>query len=208
MKKSIFILAALFAAVVANAQITLERTINDFVYPWTYAANGFSAKFVYGDLLWTATGDQTDTYITIYDAYSYDEITTFNFSGEFFFIAARGYFTNTNEVCVLLNQNNQLTLISESGDVLQNLGECPSFQGLIPEILTFSDGTCKLFVWSPQDNQGMGITRIYSLPGNGEATEISTPSSPKRSARKIARDGQVLVQTDTNIYTLQGAEVK
>ena len=50
---------------------------------------------------------------------------------------------------------------------------------------------------------------IYSLPGNGEvSTEISAPSSPKRSARKIARGGHVLVETETSTYTLQGAEVK
>jgi hypothetical protein len=53
-----------------------------------------------------------------------------------------------------------------------------------------------------------GPTYIFTLPGNGGLQAVSTPSSPKRSARKIARDGQVLVQTDNNTYTLTGAEVK
>jgi hypothetical protein len=60
-----------------------------------------------------------------------------------------------------------------------------------------------------QDKSG-NTTYIYSLPGNGEPQAISAPSSPKRSssARKIARDGQVLVETDNTIYTLTGQEVK
>jgi len=51
---------------------------------------------------------------------------------------------------------------------------------------------------------------IYSLPGNGDInTLVNTPSTPRTSsARKIARDGQVLVETETNTYSLQGAEVK
>ena len=50
-------------------------------------------------------------------------------------------------------------------------------------------------------------TNVYSVPGNGEAQAISNPS-PKRNARKIAREGQVLVETENNTYTLQGQEVK
>ena len=52
-----------------------------------------------------------------------------------------------------------------------------------------------------------GKTYIYSLPGNGETQDISTPIS-KRSARKVAREGQVLVETENSTYTLQGQEVK
>ena len=59
-----------------------------------------------------------------------------------------------------------------------------------------------------ENDESRRTTSIYSLPGNGEAQAVSTPSSPKRSARKIVREGQVLVQTDNNTYTLTGAEVK
>lgn len=74
-------------------------------------------------------------------------------------------------------------------------------------IYKWSDGSAQLII-KTYDDSGQNYTYIYSLPGNGMATGISTPSSPKRSARKIARDGQVLIETEANIYTMQGQEVK
>ena len=58
------------------------------------------------------------------------------------------------------------------------------------------------------DDNNNKTSYIYSLPGNGRTQAATSPSSSKHSARKIARDGQVLVKTETNTYTLQGQLVK
>lgn len=216
MKKSIFILAALFAATFANAQITLEHTFNGDLYPWTYTLSGFpQAQFVYGDLYFSSQKVNNNYLITIYDANDFEEITSFVCYNSFQFIAARGYFSTSSEVMVLLPQNNHIVLISEAGQLVQDLGEITlSEGGLMPQIIRMSDGTCKLYVlsggdWNSQtQTQNPFVTRIYSLPGNGVPTNAASPSSSKRSARKIARDGQVLVETENNTYTLKGQEVR
>lgn len=202
MKKSIFILAALFAATFANAQITLERTITDgLCIVETYQNSPFA---VYGDIFALYGADE----IKIVDSYSFDDITTL--SNPYWFVAARGYFSNAYETIIVTDYNNHVVLLSESGSVIQDLGTNPlnatNYYNCSPEIKRLSDNSCKLIL--NFSNSSAMVSQIYSLPGNGVATEISTPSSPKRSARKIARDGQVLVQTDDNTYTLTGAEVK
>ena len=78
MKKSIFILAALCAATFANAQITLEKTYNGLLEPFTSAHPVYLQKYVYGDLyiVHQFNSDQSYT-VVVYDAYSYDEVTRF-----------------------------------------------------------------------------------------------------------------------------------
>lgn len=69
-------------------------------------------------------------------------------------------------------------------------------------------GVYKLFVPTGDDTAAMPYAYdIYSLPGKGEPASVSNPT-PKRHAKKIAREGQVLVETDTNTFDLRGQEVK
>lgn len=63
----------------------------------------------------------------------------------------------------------------------------------------------KLFV---PDDKDYYYYDIYSLPGDGSAQDISTPSAPQRAIHKIVRNGQVLVETENNYYTIEGQEVK
>ena len=62
-----------------------------------------------------------------------------------------------------------------------------------------------LLIVSKSYGQG---ARIYSLPGNGEAQDVETPSAPRKSARKVLKKDQVLVENADKTYTLQGQEVK
>ena len=205
MKKSIFILAALWAATIANAQITLEATYpNSYLFGSNYSS--LSSTFtIYGDIFfeYNANGYK------LIDAYSLDEITTLPTTSSWF-VAAQGYFSNADEVIIVTDYNNHIALLSETGSVIQDLGEIPlsdpSYYQCYPEIKRLSDNSCKLILTFYAGSNGV-LSQVYSIPGNGVATEISTPSSPKRSAQKIARDGQVLVETETNTYTLQGSEV-
>ena len=205
MKKTIFILAALFAATFANAQITLERTFtNGITLSAVYQDNNFA---VYGDLLAIYEGEGV---IKIVDAYSFNEIITLSSSNTNWFVAARGYFTNTDEVTIVTERDNHIVLLSETGSVIQDLGTLPlnttDYYRATSEIKRLSDNSCKLIL-NFSDSDAM-VSQVYSLPGDGMTTAISTPSSPKRSARKIAKGGQVLIETEANTYTLQGQEVK
>ena len=200
MKKSIFILAALFAATFANAEITLERTIPG------NCSESWTACKTYGDDLYSCTSysSAVESYVvTIVDANSYEEIMS-SIPHMGWFIAARGYFSNTNEVMLLKSSGTEghVVLLNESGTIVQDFGTGFNVFSPSPEIISLSDGSCKLILKKD------GSSLIYSLPGNGQATEISSPSSPKRSARKIANKGNVLVETDDHTYTLTGQEVK
>lgn len=203
MKKSIFILAALFAATFANAQITLERTFNGILY---LNDNEVSNYKVYGDIC-AILPDFNGNIVHLIDAYSLESIATLTWSS--WFLAAKGYFSNSDEVIILTMQNNHAVLLSESGSVIQDLGENPITSGgygPLPRIKKLSDGSCKIAIVFHAN--GEYTTKVYSLPGNGVALEVNTPSSPKRNARKVAHEGRVLVETGSNTYTLQGQEVK
>lgn len=61
----------------------------------------------------------------------------------------------------------------------------------------------KLFVSCKEDR-----TYVYSIGGNNDAVSVNKTSVSSSSARKIAQDGQILVQTETKTYTLTGSEIK
>ena len=214
MKKSIFILAALFAATIVNAQITLEKVIQGQVYfPMTNQGGNSWNDIAYGDIILSYRYDQEaeQGYATIYDAYTYDEYLSdapFEFNSTILF--AKGYLTNDNRVTYLTSIENgnthHLYVRNLNHENIADLGEVG---GQVSErtIYKWFDGSTRLIIKTYDSNYNY-TTYIYSLPGNGTATGISTPFSPKRSARKIAHDGQVLIETEANTYTLQGQEVK
>ena len=61
----------------------------------------------------------------------------------------------------------------------------------------------KLFVSCKEER-----TYVYSIGGNNDAVSVNKASVSSSSARKIAQDGQILVQTETNTYTITGSEIK
>ena len=192
-----------------NAQITLEHTFNNAqVFNLPYA---HESKFrTLGDIMnWTSNGD-----MYVADANTYTTIQLPKIPNGYIGCVAKGYFTTDSKVCFIVsvfneqfegtNEARHLYIYDENGTMIQDLGTCNRASFCFFQLRSGEYRLCiiKDFVDSIYN------TEIYSLPGNGEAQAVSTPSSPKRSARKIAREGQVLVQTDNNTYTLTGAEVK
>ena len=102
-----------------------------------------------------------------------------------------------------------LTTIPCLGEYDRN-GQDYYFPGAIK--LVKAGDTYKLFVPEFTESDGSlsfeGVYSVYSLPGDGSAQDISTPSAPQRAIRKIVRNGQVLVETESNTYMLHGQEVK
>lgn len=216
MKKTIFILAALFAATLANAQITLVKTLPGAAFATaniSIGTNGFTPHYGYleSPYLYTCSrsSNQHSCTICLYDKQSLELYKSFTLEKEdtfWFFsygcIVTKNILTTEGKTCICIPgvQNNQCVtcVYDEDGVLVQTLN------GICPHIFLMDGG---YFLTTFDSWPEVQETYVYSLPGNGEPQAISNPS-PKRSARKIARDGQVLVETDTNTYTLQGAEVK
>ncbi len=223
MKKSIFILATLFAATAAYAQITLEKTLDGF---YTISANYAGdlyhyeqSPYIYNLQIETNSpsvpnestqGAPRRAYANnkcVLNLYDVDDFSLYktieieNVTGSSVCLLSKNILSTDNKVCFCITGGDEHSYIyNEDGQLIATIngdGNIP------PTLLKVNDR----YLLICRDYEK---TYIYSVPGNGEAQAqaVSTPSSPKRSARKIARDGQVLVQTDNNTYTLTGAEVK
>lgn len=209
MRKSIFILAALFAATVVNAQITLEHTFEGgslFFYTdgsgnSDYKSNRIQAPCFY---IWDETSSGVTPYscwLELYDPETLDLYKKIVFEKyTLIHYITKNIFTTDNKVAFIANDK----IMNEDKEVVYDLN-----LGLDPYYLSYDlvkfNGNYKLVLRTSYGSNGK--TYIYSLPGNGETQDISTPIS-KRSARKVAREGQVLVETENNTYDLRGQEVK
>lgn len=224
MKKSIFILTALLAATFANAQITLEETLtNKEVMPLStinnhmvstingYGFDKLPCPFYYTCLLVKeAEGEYWNNewqmqFLNPNDLSVYKSINILE--GDMGHIVAIAYDVFAVDKIAYIVNNNGVKIIDEDGNILLNLDDWEGENGVGKRIYVEKYGS----EWKLFEIYGNN-TRIYTCPGDGSmpqvAQAVSTPSSPKCSVRKIARDGQVIVQTDDHTYTLTGAEVK
>lgn len=219
MKKSIFALVALIVATFADAQISLEHQLNGDIrlgtgiqlidHCFAYSGTTRAVGIYYCDV--------QENQIIIYDAIDYSIVKSISIpANSFIALVSKGIFTTDNKWAYVLYQQTDeptgkewspyyysMKIITEDGNVLANNLQKTTLEGGSSYLLKIND-SYKLAV----ENNTENTYDIYSLPGNGETQAISTLSSPKRSARKIAREGQVLVQTDNNTYTLTGVEAK
>jgi len=219
MKKFTCILVALFAATFANAQITLEHTTSfpldqrNITFP-NLDGHESSSFNILGDLLLLRDRNTGEESILDLQTYSTIVLPDVPSNGERWYIA-KGYFTTDSRICYLVwtateslkntDDYEHLYLYDVSGTLIQDFG---GGRYINCGYILLHDGKYKFYIGRSHMDDTTDL-EIYSLPGNGEAgTDIVSPSSAKRSARKIARDGQVLIETETNTYTLQGAEVK
>ena len=222
MKKSIFVLAALWAATFANAQITLEATLDGF---YTISANYAGdlyhyeqSPYIYNLQIETNSpsvpneptqGAPRRAYANnkcVLNLYDVDDFSLYktieieNVTGSSVCLLSKNILSTDNKVCFCITGGDEHSYIyNEDGQLIATInggGNIP------PTLLKVNDR----YLLISRDTYEK--TYIYSVPGNGEAQAVNTPSSSKRSARKIAREGQVLVQTDNNTYTLTGTEVK
>ena len=197
MKKSIFIIAALLAATFVNAQITLEHTFEGTlrVPHEIIDVNNRTLGDIYAY-------EDNGTLVCI-DPLTYNESARIAIPDmKYYDMMAKNIYSTDGLIGFITSDvSGHAYVYNQNGIMLADLGVC-----FYICLIKISSGY-KLVVYREND-ESRRTTSIYSLPGNGEAQAVSTPSSPKRSARKIVREGQVLVQTDNNTYTLTGAEVK
>jgi len=221
MKKSIFILAALFATTFANAQITLEHTFdNEINLGWginsTLASAIGADNYIFGNYIF----EEQNSNILIYDASDCTLLQTITKQDEetYAFIS-KGIFTTDNKWSFIVfkraNTAERLDIPyepctyyygaqikTEDGNVLATLTTKVICENTI-KLIKVGDNY-KLVV--KNDN---GKYDYYSLPGNGETQDIETPSAQRHNnSRKYLHNDQVLVENADRIYTLTGQEVK
>ena len=203
MRKTIFIIAALFAATFANAQITLERTFeggnlqvctNGGNHSWNETTE-YQAPYFF---IWDESeygASEYSCWLELYDPETLELYKRLVFKQyTLIYYITQNIFTTDNKVTFIANGK----IMDEDGKVVFDMN-LDSYKGIGPYDLVKIKGEYKLLVHVNDD--GVGKTLLYSLPGNGEVQAISTPSSPKRSAHKIARDGQVLSKKSCTFAT-------
>lgn len=220
MKKSIFMLAAMIAATFANAQITLLHTFeNQINFGWgiaileggRYGDHGIVGNFIYEE-------DEDLGIINIYNANDgslYKTIT--KKAGCSYTLLSRGIFTADNKWSFVTYERSNtigwedcsfedckyyytIKIQTEDGETLATLSTNAFCEDLVT--LVKVENAYKLLVKTNTKYD------FYSLPGNGEAQDVETPSAPRKSARKVLKKDQVYIESPDHIYDTQGKMVK
>ena len=215
MRKSIFVLAALFAATFVNAQINLVHTFVGQVYPLT----GYG---LLGETSYLCSTNKENNTISIFDSnfslYKIVSINTpngYSFNGyslaynNIFAINKIGFivqFINTTNINT--NEYQKVMIIDEDGNVLYDLG---SMNQGVANVFNMNGSWYLLYhtySWNEEHTViGINKTDIYSLPGKGDAADVSEVSAPRRNARKYIHNDQVLIDSNERTYNIQGQQV-
>lgn len=213
MRKSIFIIAALFAATFANAQITKVGEVAGRLQVYTNS-------MTVGNVLYSRINQGTQISIKLYNlsgAYI-QEYKTININK----LAAdnecqiehlsKNYFTTDGKICFLYHEYSGMypdfvvkkcQIIDEDGNVVYDIADKPFYEGSA----VYNIGNIYYLVLEgllSTDN-----SYIYALPGNGETSEdVATPSAPRHNARKYLHNDHILIENANHIYNLTGQEVK
>ena len=224
MKKFTFILAALFAANMVNAQIYLEKTVSGRMPNWLsmddYYFDCGKLPIVYGDTLVELYNDDMTLYKTIRFASTPKALNRNPVkrspsaymggpsSGMYLF--AKNVYTTDGKIAFVRWSNYHLSIYDEDGQMIFDLENIENSScGIFP-----IGGKWKLVIqkdeWNMETLSSTYTSYIYSLPGSGNTSEdIMSPISPRKSsARKYLRKDQVLIENTDHTYTVTGQEVK
>lgn len=219
MRKSIFILAALFAATLANAQITLEHTFDGTIYSKTPMGidhyDGINTPYLYTYDMYPNLSGQLKMYdketYELYKTYSYT-LPQVEYPHASIVLFSCNIFTTDGKAAFIMTYGSESSsgqsnckIIDEDGNIIFDFNN----QHIRGDVSLLKVGnTYKLLVREATYNNPNPHSYIYSLPGTGEVTSISEASAPRKNARKYLRNDQVLIDSNDKTYTLQGQEVK
>ena len=212
MKKSIFILAAMFAATFANAQITLLHTFESWA---TISVNPYADMYGY-DIVAPyfyemSIPKEANGVVTLYntgDFSVYKAIQTPHVGSNLTcYLVSRNILTTDNKVCFAISNegdgSNNIYIYNEDAQLIATIkGQTPSLVMVEDRYYLITHG----YTYAEEGDKY--YTCIYSVPGNGESGEdVSAPIVP-RNSRKVIKKDQVVVENADKTYTLQGQEVK
>lgn len=211
-------------AITSNAQITLLHSITDITDDGCIP--NFQNLIAYDYANWyiitdddvyiiERRGNNNDTLI-LYDATTWQVVETLVApANQTIIMIAKNVFTTDNSyafVCynreVIDNDYRYHSYIyNATGNMLADLGELNSRLQVL--MLKFSFGYQLMIMGrTGSDFDSQGVIKIYSLPGQGNASNVyQIPQAAPRS-RKFMRDQQVLIEHNDNIYTTEGRLIK
>ncbi len=199
MKKYIIVLTILLTATYANAQITLLHTFNSAVFGSGNRLYNLDGLYIQSPYLFSVNVERgaNITTISLYNPDDFSLYKTVNIQAIGTPIhVSKNILTTDNQVCfILLDPNGGFYVYNEDAQSLATLnGNYLEYYEVNNQYyLITSDGSS---------------TWIYSVPGTGEATDVETSSVPQRSARKMLKQDQVLIESNDKTYTIQGQEVR
>ena len=205
MKRSIFLIAALFAATFANAKIvaTLEHTFDNLAFIGDIESSG--AVYAYGNIIIEWSSNYKSPY-KIYDADSYELIATFNYD-TYAWEAPRFIQLGDEIVIINCNKSGKTILYDQNSEPIvtlcsPNVEEESSYYFPSPMIKTDGEGGAIVIVYDFPTHK----SHVWRLSKeNSHANEVTIP---KQSFRKYINKDQVLIDSNEKNYTVQGQEVK
>ena len=208
MKKSIFILAALFVATFANAQIELIHTFESSDVFVTANNPDFNKSYIpqYGYIespyFYEKVEKDDNCFVNLYNKDDFSLYKAIPISAEHsrknVCLTTRDILTTDGKVCFCMTNSDGGVILDEDGQQIATI------KGRYPVLTRVNE---KYILITVEYNQG-GKTYIYSVPGNGVATDQSEVSVPRRNTRKYINNDQVLIDSNDRTYTVQGQEVK
>ena len=219
MKKYILILFALLITTFTNAQLTLVHSVSGYAYtPCAYFNHHYTYRnienkfMIYSELpcpfymqYFKTESEAVVQFISPIDFSEYKmlDITTHVQNGYELFVLTYDLFVK-DKIAVVLLKNSSALIVDEDGKTIKDFDL--NTAGIF---LMKMDKQWQLVYTKTQIVSGIDNMEIYALPGDGEALNIEAPTSQKTSsARKVVRDGQVYVETESNTFSVTGQEVK
>ena len=223
MKKFTFILAALFAANMVNAQIYLEKTVNGKMPNWLsmddYYFDCGKLPIVYGDTLVEFYNDDMTLYKSVRftsnpkapkrNSVKRSPSAYMGGPSSGMYLFAKNVYTTDGKIAFIRWSNYHLSIYDEDGQMIFDVQDMDDSNcGIFP-----INGKWKLVIqkdeWNMETLSSTYTSYIYSLPGMGEASQdVVTPSAPRHNVRKYLRNDQVLIENTDHTYTVTGQEVK
>jgi hypothetical protein len=230
MKKSIFILAALFAATFANAQIIKVWSGNidvlgtgmqsiiilsegdnfALIGPYFASRRETATSYVYNVDIIDATT------LTTVKTFKDNDGTWEDFGTTDIYLLSKGIFSNDNKwACLTVVENGgetaEIQVRNEDGVLLATIPNYkPGSGGFASLKLVKVGNALQLHVPHINPNFSFLVDKwdIYSLPGDGSAQDFVSVTAPRKAARKILHNDQVRIENADKAYTLQGQEVR
>ena len=203
MKKSIFILAALLAATVANAQITLLHSFDGGINISINNNDFGRAEYIEAPYFFESDQDNNNDGLILnlyekddFSLYKSIHITNIGDCG-LAELVSKNIFTTDNKICfMVVTGDGKRCIYNEDGQIVKLFEYGYGYSSYVVR----ASGKYMLIL---SGSYGQG-SYIYSLPGNNEPQDVETPAAPRSSARKVLKRDQVQIESEDHIFDTQG----
>ena len=190
----------------ADAQITLLQTFDEPVFVTANISCSSMVPpvgcYIESPYFYAASSHQDNqTVVNLYNKDDFSLYKSISIDKRFIYISlvSTNILTTDGKVCFCLsNHSGQSCIYNEDGELVTTINAAHPY-------ITNVNGKFLLICC---DDYYATSVYIYSLPGNGEATDVNEVSAWHHNARKYLHNDQVLIDSNERTYNLQGQQVK